>query len=1654
MDEIINRLSDPDSNANRKRSKPAYTNINTDAQSLPIDFNTPLNFRQWLNNQSSIDPNNQYALYLQYVILWYDNKVPADITSNILQTSYLSVLKSLALSFRDEIEEEWIQDLKFTNDFDVLDSIEYYSRKLKEIAIYYINKRETAQTAKLRYNLVGTNRGLQELFESYILKAFTQREYILNTEDSKTYTNLPVLSSITDSAKITMDQYYDLTPYYDKSPTLPVSGYFNTADNSAWLAKQNITIDPDDLFKTGMLDNQFISSPVESIISLSSISDTSNAEIYSDILRQVTDKFTSIATDQLQVFTTLTNTITTTYNFTPGNNWFYWPSGEHPFEQDDLDVLPIKLIDTDLINAGAFAGDTYQDSDRIFVTNTSTNLTQAAWLKSSTTSSFVDTMSAVIEPNDRLFFKFPYPGYGVAAPSLDWTGPELSNINVVYNYSTPDIKRLIENAYFNDSTVITSDEITPIPLNNTNLVDQGANSGKTYDSADRINRRVTANADRIHDTVENSVYTNDLEHSWLYDFTHTNISMAPGQTRILWPYIKTSESNTVTFTISSDVCNNIELSAISPKDGIIGATAGQGLYDSDIIYKLDSAIGNPTQCAFLSGYPLSGVGLPSTRFTDKIIGTYQPGLYLQCMPGIYSTFIWCGPGNDTTLESINIKYHAPAKDSEFLNIKHESIHDSKKYSLQQVYDRSVIDATRSFTDFGIGPGIGDWKTEQYRTPLFSPIGHLGDTLDEYDKMADIVFVDWQYPEQFSFDAWRDADGNDYKTSPDFAWYKLDSNPTHPDVGFGPGKWVNYDGSENFRLKQGLQYKYLRATLGRTTDELQSNNAVPYLIVKHTYENNDQYFNWVPCTVQTDGTWLPGISGESQIVFEPGNSLLYDHAETNTYCISTVDTRGIAILDESDSFVAAEGDDLYWTSYKQVPKDSIVAFNWPDIVYDYSKDGINNFATQSELSSIDWTIISPVGTTNFGEPITEHYDFFNRTPGVSISFELNRTGMYQVSAKGYRSASSLGDDVGDNISYSTKLFEISSVDNTFVQVATGGIEYGTINSPNIAIDLCIPLSGWNSQTHQFDGSNYNAAKPFWVNAYDDDTDQTRNKGTNIYGTNLGFVDQYNVRTQPDINEWTLNIGDAIEYTNIGDNKIHWFQDIEFERPDTQTEWKKIEITQSPNPLNEFMCESADQLIISATDVTSDITLTPYTQTCKGHLFINYYSQNNLTWSQVLSTEYTGSNMVVTSSVDSTPVAPWANLVNRHYPTIATVQDTSNIIPAQNIGLFKPSNLGFSIFLTKSHTPVITSTNDLVGTYRDITSYETDYGFTLDENNSLVNHREYDAQWMKYGLTTIQRAGEINDPRRYLKFTPYMTTSEIKISNNSTVNFELDPWNGPTDSKWASDEHPVDYRGVEPIETWYSTNKPPVGVIYQYGDDVYGNKYYLYKDITTEDLYEQKFIDGQLWVKTIDGRFGPAVELMSEVYDNYKGRPYYTELIYNRIKNIYCFADIMVFVLEDQILFERIQYNYNSNTIFSIVDDSTTIDISNALFGDIYTNLVDKQIHVCITNNNTVFEIYRFDMESKELSRGFPSTRTTNLSLMSQVTSISGLYDTPLFTFNPNTENYNVSLYTNVTGNVTGYPNNSIIEQHLISVNLYKLAETYFDIKSVDILQPNR
>lgn len=212
------------------------------------DLERPYSFREWYSTRTNIIAGQEYVLYNQYLTDWYSSRKESSISTTIdTQEVYLNILNQLQTSFSDELLQ---QPLDLNDPGEIINRLPEYAKKIKDIARYFILKRESIKRAKLKYNMVGTNQAIECLLYEYLLKAFTKNE--INNNNS--ISNLPELSA-SQNLQITIEELYDDNSYFDRDPQLPTSAYFiNTDISSSFLTAYNINTQAefDWLYSTGV----------------------------------------------------------------------------------------------------------------------------------------------------------------------------------------------------------------------------------------------------------------------------------------------------------------------------------------------------------------------------------------------------------------------------------------------------------------------------------------------------------------------------------------------------------------------------------------------------------------------------------------------------------------------------------------------------------------------------------------------------------------------------------------------------------------------------------------------------------------------------------------------------------------------------------------------------------------------------------------------------------------------------------------------------------------------------------------------------------------------------------------------------------------------------------------------------------------------------------------------------------------------------------------------------------------------------------------------------------------------------------------------------------------------------------------------------------
>lgn len=1578
-----------DTQSDKYTSQKQYMNsLNTaNPAALPDDYRTPFTYQQWVQRNAGIIPGREYDQYNQYLKDWHKNTYTVADTVEQVKEDYYELLSELSVAFSTPEEAAWFKELDITNNLDLEEAIPMFTKKLKEIAIYFINKRDAIKKAKLKYNMAGSENALRRLFYEYLLKAFTQRDYVLNVPEQSAYDTFPQLSAVRDGFQIFIEELYDDTSYFDKDPTIPVSSYYDLTDQDVIDYYTNLSFDLSALpwlFSTG-ISKVYANNPLLWTISseLESHGVTSVEDLplsaYSKFDRVLLNKYVNFLETQKYLgehqyiisggYYEL-DTRTLRHNFVSGNNWFYWPSGEY-FRENPNDILfdPIMLSATTLINDGAIAALSHEDADKVF-TQVGQSIS-GAWLRYTEKYAQPETMIATLFTDDITKFKFPFPGYGLSGEGAEWIGPQLVNSISMDRYPI-DVLDL----YW--ATTPTS-AILGISIHESTLVDDGAYAAQEYHQADQITVRDTPNIDKIHDLNPNEIYVEKFDRAWLYKMLNTDLPISVGKTYINWPiFTYKNAEDTMPMLIPSSQCVPIKLSAINVEETMIGARAGYGLFDSDIIYKLDSPGGYPIECAWLSGVNLNMLATPGTTLMYNATGKIQPSFTLRCKPGNYERFVWYD--DEIDINNTTIKHHDHQIDCPYYLATHKSIYNTRGKTLESLGTN----------------GIGGWNDCNCRAIKYSPFGHPGEKYSDYAFMADIIFVDTQFPNEFDIDTWRGTDLSAYNASKDFAFFQLTGNSLEVDVGWGSGRWKTGAGSP-FILKPGVVYKYLRANLLRNPGDLIV-DAVPDIIIKQKHVNTPSCM-WMKAVLNTEGNWEKTVN-VSPMVLTPNDYLMYDHIDSNWFCLSSEGTVGSTTQTPIPSAINRNSE---WATYDFVTTGIDVSYIWPSKIYRGGPTHVN-----AELSAVSWKISSPSGTNTTTVKID---------PGIEFTFTSEEIGIYSVSATGY---GVFGTETVHILPDLICVEEALSVGTS----GSLGIETTYKDTLNMAIN--IPLSGWNYTNNFYNGISY-GARPFWAKAYDTGT-QTKNKATIAWGGGIRTpIDDYTYITQPDIATLMLSSNNYIEYTRRGSSSLTWTQPINFIINEGQKQWCKLIIDPSKtSPLNDYLLNISNEMIVSATTVESDIVFRN-----EEDMFVNYWRVGeSFIWNQTIINSTnglppTGGKWVpyISGSLVE-PVVPYANLTNRHFPTIATAPYIGELYSSKDSGgYFIPKLFGANVYMGKGYTNIIdtslisndVSARGITASFRDPEKYSgRDRGLSKNNQISPIAIESTDQRWTKASITEGYKAGDVIGSKEYQEYIPYNTKYETLGHNFNgirTQEDQYDPWTGTRDTVWSDPTYfPPNFRDEYPVESWYEQILPENTFIYQWKTDIFGNQYALFKDDSLTNIYDRKLAYGDMWMRGLDWIISP-ISAAFPTYDLYQNS---MSSVSYRIIDFDVWYDTLMLKTSSHVILEHLNFDYDNNILYTIADQINVIQLDTAngsKYGGHWLFDEEKRVTLCHivsdSSINIVYPVlYNYDLNV------YKKTLLFNFSGNSMLNEISSLVlnsiEEPVFSYNINTKTYNVSF----------------------------------------------
>jgi hypothetical protein len=796
---------------------------------------SPLSYQDWSAQQNSFSDLSQKN-YLDYLNNWYNAETLKKTRPNLPKTKkeeYIQLVKDLTVLLNPDERDLFLTDIDYSNDEDLIYIIPFLAHKLKEISQILASKRENLKYSKTKNSMTGSNEGLEKVLYEYILKNFTKKEYSYTRIPLSPLQNLyPQLSSVSEDFFIEIEELYDTNSYHDSDPSLPISTY---ADLSAIVSTEYFKdLTEEEIF--GLISTRYLprvaETPLSTIFKNYLNSVNTNASTVSSFYTSEINNLYGASQKYLGETVYGLTAVKTgdvvaadlALNFDVGNNWFYWPYGDKILDETLIGntYRPIPINSSNLLLNRQVTGSSYLDSDLIFTDKN--GVIEGAWLQGTRTEISSDVMSIRLKPDEVRTFIFPYVGYQIASKTLNFIGYSLNDSERdLFEKLSKELKKDVLNSYFTGT--IPNSASLDIYLNQTSLIKAGSYAAKFSDEADVITKRVN------NKTINNVYQDNALgttEQAFLYKFQETDIAISEGDNIILWPIKKfTDPSESSSLTLNHETCLPINVGDLESNISMLGSTAGTNITNSDVIYKLNNRTGlAESEAAWLAAGTNNQLDLikdsiqiystPALDCAEYIEGAIQSSLSFKVDAGSYLSFIWMD--KDTPADDVFL-FRDHAYNCPFGKTFPHNFYSNQDYQNVNPLNANVL--------YPLDKTPCTCKAVNY-----SPMGHEGTKVSDYNGMSDYLFADpFGLGSNFTLNTWKDTRRLNVYNSPQFSFYQLDGK-YDKEVGFGTGKWKNGDNTKMI-LKTGRRYTYYRTGLRSNPSGL---SIIPYLISNYAYKN--------------------------------------------------------------------------------------------------------------------------------------------------------------------------------------------------------------------------------------------------------------------------------------------------------------------------------------------------------------------------------------------------------------------------------------------------------------------------------------------------------------------------------------------------------------------------------------------------------------------------------------------------------------------------------------------------------------------------------------------------------------------------------------------------------------------------------------------------
>ncbi len=173
-------------------------------------------FIEYLNYSSILtDDTDNFKSYEIYLQSWqsFNNNENINFDSQVKE-QYIEFLKDITLNFTTNEERRYLSNIDFNNEENVSVALPFFTKKIKDIIIYYKNKRDTYQQDLRISKNKGSVRNIKEFIKNEIVNLF------IGDEASTEIISGLSASELQSKVSVEVEESYDtFNDYYDINPT-------------------------------------------------------------------------------------------------------------------------------------------------------------------------------------------------------------------------------------------------------------------------------------------------------------------------------------------------------------------------------------------------------------------------------------------------------------------------------------------------------------------------------------------------------------------------------------------------------------------------------------------------------------------------------------------------------------------------------------------------------------------------------------------------------------------------------------------------------------------------------------------------------------------------------------------------------------------------------------------------------------------------------------------------------------------------------------------------------------------------------------------------------------------------------------------------------------------------------------------------------------------------------------------------------------------------------------------------------------------------------------------------------------------------------------------------------------------------------------------